>query len=242
MNDEKLAGVFISLVAVFAAFNIVCDSLVVPPLLPYSGVWYSWIFISEPLTGIILGPLAGFLSSLVGVMAGHFINFIDIYEFLFTLGAPLGAMISALVFRGKWNLVLAYYLVLLGGFFAVPVSWQLPFWGMWDVYLAFAVLLATVFVATKWRSVWNVNSSVRLVYILALSTFIGLEADVFFRIFVFVPCQTYRLFYNYDVGVLQAIWALGAVETPIKVALSTIVTVLVGPPIVSVARRMGLSI
>jgi hypothetical protein len=230
------------LVAVFAAFNIVCDSLVVPPLLPYSGVWYSWIFISEPVTGIILGPLAGFFSNLVGVMAGHFINFIDIYEFLFTLGAPIGAMISALVFRGKWGIVLAYYFALLGGFFAAPVSWQLPFWGMWDVYLAFAVLLVTVVVAAKWKSLWNVKSNIRLVYILALSTFIGLEADVLFRIFIFVPCQTYRLFYGYDVSVLQAIWAMGAVETPIKVALSTVVTVLVGPPIISAARKMGLSI
>jgi hypothetical protein len=230
------------LVAVFAAFNIVCDSLVVPPLLPYSGVWYSWIFISEPITGIILGPLAGFFSNLVGVMAGHFINFIDIYEFLFTLGAPIGAMISALVFRGKWGIVLAYYFALLGGFFAAPVSWQLPFWGMWDVYLAFAVLLVTVVVAAKWKSLWNVKSNIRLVYILALSTFIGLEADVLFRIFIFVPCQTYRLFYGYDVSVLQAIWAMGAVETPIKVALSTVVTVLVGPPIISAARKMGLSV
>jgi hypothetical protein len=243
MSNKKLtSAAFISLVAVFAAFNIVCDSLVVPPLLPYSGVWYSWIFISEPVTGIILGPLAGFFSNLVGVMAGHFINFIDIYEFLFTLGAPIGAMISALVFRGKWGIVLAYYFALLGGFFAAPVSWQLPFWGMWDVYLAFAVLLVTVVVAAKWKSLWNVKSNIRLVYILALSTFIGLEADVLFRIFIFVPCQTYRLFYGYDVSVLQAIWAMGAVETPIKVALSTVVTVLVGPPIISAARKMGLSV
>jgi len=243
MSNKKLtSAAFISLVAVFAAFNIVCDSLVVPPLLPYSGVWYSWIFISEPITGIILGPLAGFFSNLVGVMAGHFINFIDIYEFLFTLGAPIGAMISALVFRGKWGIVLAYYFALLGGFCAAPISWQLPFWGMWDVYLAFAVLLVTVVVAAKWKSLWNVKSNIRLVYILALSTFIGLEADVLFRIFIFVPCQTYRLFYGYDVSVLQAIWAMGAVETPIKVALSTVVTVLVGPPIISAARKMGLSI
>jgi hypothetical protein len=241
-NKTLTSAAFISLVAVFAAFNIVCDSLVVPPLLPYSGVWYSWIFISEPITGIILGPLAGFFSNLVGVMAGHFINFIDIYEFLFTLGAPIGAMISALVFRGKWGIALAYYFALLGGFFAAPVSWQLPFWGMWDVYLAFAVLLVTVVVATKWKSLWNVKSNIRLVYILALSTFIGLEADVLFRIFIFVPCQTYRLFYGYDVSVLQAIWAMGAVETPIKVALSTVVTVLVGPPIISAARKMGLSV
>lgn len=242
MGCKKTASIFISLVAVFAAFNIVCDSLVVPPILPYSGVWYSWIFISEPITGIILGPLAGFFSNLVGVMAGHFINFIDVYEFLFTLGAPLGAMISALVFRGKWRIVLAYYLVLLGGFLAAPVSWQLPFWGMWDVYLAFAVLLATAFVATKMKGAWDANSKIRLVYILALSTFIGLEADVLFRIFVFVPCQTYRLFYDYDLSVLQAIWAMGAVETPIKVVLSTIVTVLIGPAIINAARKMGLSI
>ncbi|MEM2632077.1 MAG: hypothetical protein QXE00_05950 [Candidatus Bathyarchaeia archaeon] len=243
MNDyKKLGSVFISLVAVFAAFNIVCDSLVVPPLLPYSGVWHSWIFISEPITGIMLGPLAGFFSNLVGVMAGHFINFVDFYEFLFTLGAPLGATISAFVFRGKWKITLAYYLVLLGGYFAVPISWQLPFWGMWDVYLAFAVLLLTAILATKMKGVWNTGSTVRLVYILALSTFIGLEADVLFRIFVFVPCQTYSLFYGYDLSVLQATWAMGAVETPMKVALSTIVTVLIGPPVINVARRMGLSV
>ncbi|MEM2912339.1 MAG: hypothetical protein QW146_07535 [Candidatus Bathyarchaeia archaeon] len=243
MDNKKLTNaVFISVVAIFAAFNIVCDSLVVPPLLPYSGVWYSWVFISEPITGIMLGPLAGFFSSLVGVMAGHFINFIDVYEFLFTLGAPLGALVSALVFRGKWRIVLVYYFALLGGFFAAPVSWQLPFWGMWDVYLAFFVLVVTAVVVTKWKSLWNVKSNIRLVYILALSAFIGLEADVLFRIFIFVPCQTYRLFYGYDVSVLQAIWAMGAVETPIKAALSTVVTSLVGPPIISAARKMGLSV
>ena len=61
---------FVSLIAVFAAFNVICDSLIGPPL-PFSGVWYSWIFVSEPITGIILGPLAGFFSSFIGVMIGH---------------------------------------------------------------------------------------------------------------------------------------------------------------------------
>ncbi|MBC7129872.1 hypothetical protein H5T51_01450 [Candidatus Bathyarchaeota archaeon] len=212
------------------------------PFPPYSGVWYSWVFISEPITGILLGPIVGFFSSLVGVMVGHFINFIDVYEFLFTLGAPLGSMVSALVFRGKWKAALAYYVLLLGGFFAVPVAWQLPIWGMWDVYLAFAVLVATASAATRWRGLWDSKSKIKIVYILALSTFIGLEADVLFRIFVFIPCQTYRLFYGYDVSVLQGIWAMGAVETPIKAAIATIVTSIIGPPIISVARKMGLPV
>ncbi|MEM2202678.1 MAG: hypothetical protein QW595_03490 [Candidatus Bathyarchaeia archaeon] len=233
---------FITLISVCAAFNIICDSLAVPPILPYSGVWLSWIFISESITGILLGPWAGFLSTLIGVMIGHFINYIDVYEFLFTLGAPLGAMISAFAFRKRWGIVLTYYLALLGGFFAAPVSWQLPFWGMWDVYLAFATLIFLAVVTSKWKSFWDTDSKKRLIYILALSVFIGLEADVLFRIFIFVPCQTYNLFYGIEVRGLQAIWALGAVETPIKVGLSAFITSIVGPSIINATRKLKLPV
>jgi len=229
---------FVSLIAVFAAFNVVCDSLIGPPL-PFSGVWYSWIFISEPITGIILGPLAGVFSSFIGVMIGHFVFFRGAEEFLFTLGAPIGTMISAFVFRGKWKIVLLYYLTLLGAFFATPIAWQLPFWGMWNVYLALGFVFVVVLLVERWRNLWNVNFSACLFYILALSAFIGLEADVLFRIFIFIPCQTYQLFYGYDVNALQAIWVLGAVETSTKAALSTIMTVIIGLPIITVVRKMG---
>jgi len=231
---------FVSLVAVFAAFNVVCDSLAGPPL-PFSGVWYSWIFIFEPITGIILGPLAGFFSSFIGVMIGHFIYFRGPEEFLFTLGAPIGAMISGLLYRGNWRIVLIYYLTLLGAFFVTPIAWQLPFWGMWNVYLALACLLAVIAIVKKWKNLWNVKSSVCFFHILALSAFIGLEADVLFRVFIFIPCRTYQLFYGYDLNKLQAIWVLGAVETSTKAALSMVVTVIMGLPIISIARKMGLA-
>jgi len=229
---------FVSLIAVFAAFNVICDTLIGPPL-PFSGVWYSWIFVSEPITGIILGPLAGFFSSFIGVMIGHFIFFRGAEEFLFTLGAPIGTMISALIFRGKWKIVLLYYLALLGAFFATPIARQLPFWGMWNVYLAFGFVLVVIILLKRWKNLWNVKSSACLFHILVLSAFIGLEADVLFRIFIFIPCQTYQLFYGYDVNALQAIWVLGAVETSTKVALSTIITVIIGLPIITVVRKMG---
>jgi len=233
LRDSK----FVSLIAVFAAFAIICDSLVSVPL-PYSGVWYSWVFVSEPIAGIILGPLTGFFSTLIGVMIGHSINFVDFYEFLFTLGAPVGAMISGLLYRGKFRMVLVSYLVLLGAFFATPVAWQLPVWGMWDTYLAFVILLAAFAVTRKWANLWNTGSSKQRAYVLALSAFIGLEADVLFRIFLLIPCQTYQLFYGGSVGTLQTMWAVGAVETPIKAALSTIITVITGLPIISVVKRL----
>ncbi|MDH5481774.1 MAG: hypothetical protein OEY22_02685 [Candidatus Bathyarchaeota archaeon] len=229
----------VSIIAVFASLNVVCDSLIGPPLFS-SGVWYSWVFMSEPLTGIILGPWSGFFSNLIGVMIGHFIYFRGAEEFLFMLGAPIGAMISGFLYRGKWRIVLIYYLALLGTFFAMPIAWQLPFWGMWDVYLALGCLLAVIVVMKRKKNLWNVKSSARLFYILALSAFIGLEADVLFRIFIFVPCQTYQLFYGFDLNALQAIWVLGAFETPTKAALSTVMTVIIGLPIINVSRKMGL--
>jgi hypothetical protein len=240
---EKLReSSFISLIAVFAAFNIVCD-LLVGPLPDISSVWYSWIFIAEPISGIILGPFASFFSTFIGVMVGHSIYIRDSAEFLFTLGAPIGAMISALVFRGKWKIVLVYYMALLGAFFATPVSWQLPFWGMWDVYLAFGGLLVSIVIMKKWKGFWNTKSvGVPLLYIVALGTFIGLEADVLFRIFILVPCQTYRIIYALDVSTLQWWWAAGAVETSTKAALSTLASVMVTPSILRAVRKMGLAL
>jgi len=231
---------FVSLIAVFAAFNIVCDSLM-GPLLDISGVWYSWIFIAEPLNGIILGPYAGFFSSFIGVMVGHSIYFRGSPEFLFTLGAPIGVMISGLIFRGKWKIPLIYYLALLGAYFVTPVSWQLPLWGMWDVYLAFGCLLALVVLMKKWKGFWDTKSTgVRLLHIVALCTFIGLEADVLFRIFILVPGQTYQSIYALDISELQLWWAAGAIETSTKAALSILVNTMVTPSIIKAVRKMRL--
>jgi len=243
MNLEKLReSSFVSLIAVFAAFNIVCDSLT-GPLLDISGVWYSWIFIAEPINGIMLGPYASFFSTFIGVMVGHSIYIRHSAEFLFTLGAPIGAMITSLTFAGKWKIALIYYSTLLGAFFLTPVSWQLPFWGMWNVYLAFVCLFILVVIMKKWKHLWDTKSdSVRFLCIIALCAFIGLEADVLFRIFVLVPCQTYQAFFGWDVDILQSIWTVGAVETSTKAALSTLISMIVAPPIIKAVRKMGLTI
>lgn len=225
---------FWALVAVFAAINVVFDSLMGLPEFS-SGVWASWIFIVEPVNGILLGPYAGALSSLIGVMIGHSVYFRDVYEFLFTLGAPLGAMVSGFLFRGRWKVVLIYYTALLGIYFITPIAWQLPFWGMWDVYLAYIILLVfSVVMALKgsWKPELN-----RLPYVIALSALIGLEADILFRIFVFIPCQTYRLFYGLNLGILIPIWVEAAAITPIKVGISILVTTTFGPPLIKAIRK-----
>jgi len=227
------ASRFAALVALFAALNVVTDSIMSLPEMP-SGVWYSWNFVVEPLNGIVLGSFAGFLATFIGVMIGHYIYFIDVYEFLFTLGAPIGAMFSGLLFRGRWRPALIYYSLLLAAYFITPIAWQLPIWGMWDTYLAYAVLLFVILMIRK--GLWG-HESKSLLYTLALCAFIGLEADVLFRIFVFIPCQTYRLFYGFDVESLQLIWSVGAVVTPVKVVISTLVTMVIGLPLIRIVKK-----
>lgn len=228
---------FVSLVAVFAALNVVSDSLMGPPEFT-SGVWYSWIYLVAPITGILIGPYAGFLSTFIGVMSGHFIYPREPYEFLFTFGAPIGAMVSGFMFRGKWKKVLLYYTVLIAIYFATPVAWQLPLWGMWDVYVAYVLLLIVAVLMVK-RGPWKLESK-GLLCAIATSAFIGLEADILFRIFILVPGQTYWLFYGWTTEVLVGIWGTGAVITPIKVAISTLVTTTVGLPLVRSIRKTNL--
>lgn len=216
----------IALISMFAALNAIFDSIALPPQLS-SGVWYGWIFIIAPLNGIILGPLLGFTSTLIGVLIGHSIVLrgeVALYEYLFTLGVPLGAMVSGLLYQKKWRLIFAYFGILLTAYFFTPVTSTLPLWGIWDTILAFAVLFVINLLPNSIRTwLWKKP------FTLPLMAFIGLEADILFRIFLFISCQTYQLFYGFSVEALEAIWVTAAFITPIQVVISIVVTAIVGP-------------
>ncbi len=94
---------------------------------------------------------------------------------------------------------------------------------MWDVYLAFIVLLIVSIVRfSKGR--------------LVISTFIGLEADILFRIFLLIPLQTYHLFYGLTTEAMQGIWVTGALVTPIQVSISILFTMIIYPPVQKIIK------
>ena len=208
----KISTRSLSLIAIFAALGIVCDSIVTPSF--SAGIWYGWIFMISPLAGIILGPYNGFISTLIAVMIGHsLIPRETAYEFVFTFGAPIGSMVSGFIFRGEWKKVFALYTIMLASYFATPISWQLPIWGIWDCLTAYILLIILGFIIST-RGV----KEIRQVSPFAVSAFLGLEADVLFRIFVFIPCRTYYFFYGLPPEALVAIWTAPApVITPFKV-------------------------
>jgi hypothetical protein len=173
-------------------------------------------------------------------MVGHSIVFREsVFEFVFTLGAPIGSAVTGLIFRGERNKIIVYFTALLAAYFLTPIAKQLPIWGMWDVYLAYLVLIVLTLLERSGGVGLIKNPRFQVI----VSTFLGLEADILFRIFVLIPAQGYSIFYGLTPEVLAMIWSVPApLITPIKVVTSILIAVVIIPSILKVMKENGLEI
>ncbi|MFX0107126.1 MAG: hypothetical protein ACFE7R_02490, partial [Candidatus Hodarchaeota archaeon] len=174
---------------------------------------------------VLLGPYLGAISVGLGTLVGHFVYFRDPFELLFMIGAPLGSAVAGLIYQKRWRPVLGIYTLLLAGYFVYPVSWILPLWGIWDILVGYGLLLVYAFIVPRIEITTERLDTVKK---LLFSTVIGLEADILLRVFILVPGQTYWLFYGLEPAQLQLLWVGAAFITPIKVALATIVSIVLG--------------
>jgi hypothetical protein len=220
-----------ALISVFAALTAVLDTLPGLPQLS-SGVWYHWVFIVAPLAGIALDPAEAFLSVFLGVMISHTMILGDPYEYFFTLGAPLGAAVTSLVFRGRTRPVLVYYTALLAAYLLSPPARSLPLWALWDTFAAFAVLIS--FALSRREYYCLAKGQLAFVF----SALIGLEADILFRVFLFVPLGTYDWLYGFSLGFIRDVWIVSAFITPIQVGIALVSTFLAGAMIDTVTHDL----
>jgi hypothetical protein len=223
----------ITLIALFAALEIACDIVVIPSF--SAGIWFGWIFILSPIAGIVLGPYNGFISTFIGVMIGHWIVPREsMYEFIFTIGAPIGSMISGFIFQKKLNRVFIFYTAMILLYFLTPVSWFLPIWGIWDCLAAYIVLMILgLYLSFRGSYKTQLKSP------FMISAFLGLEADILFRIAILIPFQGYNYFYGLTPEALIAVWTIPApLITPFKVLLSMLVSKFIGPKILQIAKQL----
>ncbi|NWF96520.1 MAG: hypothetical protein HXY34_10315 [Candidatus Thorarchaeota archaeon] len=223
-SSVAMTGLFASLIAVL-------DST---PMLPgfYSGVWDSWAFILSPLAGMLLGPVLGASSVLVGSVLGHVIMTRDPYESVFMFGAPVGAAVTGAVMQGHHRTVFAAYTLMFVPYLLTPVSRDLPLWGVWDTLGAWFL---SVILCSKKRHSDSVDASFSVMTLCA--AVLGLEADVLFRLFLLVPCQTYSLFYGLTPDQLAVLWAAASIIVPAKVALATVFTAALNKRLENVVAR-----
>ena len=221
----------VAFISVFATLTVVLDTLPGLPQLS-SGVWYHWVFVVAPLAGIALDPAESFLSVFLGVMISHTVILGDPYEYFFTLGAPLGAAVTSLVFRERTRAVLVYYVALLAAYLFSPPAGSLPLWALWDTFAAFVVLI--IVVLSRRKSYRLINGRLALVF----STLIGLEADILFRVFLFVPLGTFDWLYGFSLDFMRDVWILSAFITPIQVGIAMVSTFLAGTTIRTVTHSL----
>lgn len=228
----------VAFVAVFAALTTVLD--IIPAFGFTSGVWDSWAFLLSPIVGILLGPYLGAVSVGLGSFLGHAILPRNTIEFLFMIGLSFGAAAAGFVYQRKWKPVLGIYTAMLLGYFIYPVSWELPLWGIWDILVAYVIILVFSIVTSK--GIWSNISERYKLLMLVFCCVIALETDILFRVFVLVPGQIWWFYYAMTPADLAWLWISAGFITPIKVVMATIVVVTLGRQLLRTLEQQGDSI
>jgi hypothetical protein len=224
--------------AVFAALTAVLD--IIPAFGFTSGVWDSWSFLLGPIVGILLGPYLGAVSVGIGSLLGHVIVPRDPIEFLFMIGLSFGAAVAGFVYQRRWKPVFGIYSTMLLGYFIYPISWGLPLWGIWDILVAYGIILFYSLVTS--RSVWSNTSERYKLLMLVFCCVIALETDILFRVFVLVPGQMWWFYYAMTPADLALLWIGAGFITPIKVVMAVIVIVTLGRQLLRTLEQQGDSI
>ncbi len=228
----------VSFVAIFAAMTAVLD--IIPAFGFTSGVWDSWAFLLSPIVGILLGPYLGAISVGFGSFLGHAIIPRDSIEFLFMIGLSFGAAAAGFVYQRRWKPVFGIYSAMLLGYFIYPVSWGLPLWGIWDILVAYGIIL--VYSIVTQRNIWSNTSERYKLLMLIFCTVIALETDILFRVFVLVPGQMWWFYYAMTPADLALLWIGAGFITPIKVVMATFVVVTLGRQLLRTLEQQGDSI
>lgn len=215
----------IALTAVFAAIHTVL-------FLP-EGPWRSFAIYLIPIEGIILGPKIGFPAALLGSTIARLMK-PDMWWMFGIVAEPIGVVAAGLLAKGRWKEVALVYGVMLGSYFAHPYGRMLPLWTVLDLIVAF-MLIYPVSKIGKW--IWEEQAE-RLPVALVFVAFVSTVADSMTRVFMLVPGGIYQYFgFSYDI--LAYGWFIpGAVGSYIEDLLVSVVTLIVGVPLVLSLKRI----
>jgi hypothetical protein len=111
----------LALVTVFAALNLIVDIIPFSPTIGVPGTFFRLGWVLSPITGILLGPVAGGISCII---AGSLSIAMGIQPWTFGIFTPfrsgLSALQSGLLAQNRWKLALALLSFLIGVWFVLP--------------------------------------------------------------------------------------------------------------------------
>jgi hypothetical protein len=215
----------VALIAVFASLHAV---LFLPEGLP----WRSYVIYLMPIEGIVLGPVAGFFSALLGSTVARLIKPSELWMFGI-VAEPLGVLGAGLLAKMRWKELTLIYGVMLAAFFLHPYGTMLPLWTVLDLIVGFVLIYPTSRMA---KALWG-NKTRRFPVALLLVAFVSTVADSMTRVFLLVPAGLYQ-FFGFDFDALSGIFVLGAVGSYIEDLTVAAATLLAGVPLLLSLRKI----
>jgi MFS family permease len=225
------------LMSVFAALDVALSAL--------PGWWISWAAIIKPLYGIMLGPVAGPCAAIIGGIIGNFIWPHTAVLAVFTwVPGILGALASGIIVKGEkshlWTFALAVHATLISAFYLHPVGNTVALWALYDKVIALALIFPTVKIVKKSRISEGESLDVKwLLPALALTSFIGTEADDITGNVIFMYLELYKLF-GIPPEALPPLYVAGAVIMPLQRVLVAIIATLVAVPLFKAFEKSAL--
>lgn len=215
----------IALTAVFAALHTVL-------YFASFGLWRNWAIYLEPVTGILLGPWAGFSAALIGSAIGRMIRPDPLWMFGI-VAEPLSVLMIAFLAKRRWLPVLATYGVMLVAYFLHPFGTLLPLWTILDVLLG----LVLIYPVARFHRLGAEEDKRFLPLSVILVSFVGTVTDSLTRIFLFIPAGLYA-FLGLSFDQVFFTFTTGAVASYIEDLIVVAVSLLVGVPLLLALKRM----
>ncbi|MGC8849124.1 MAG: hypothetical protein ACP5QI_01460 [Candidatus Bathyarchaeia archaeon] len=185
---------------------------------------------------MVAGPTGGVAAAFIGALAGRILkpDALPVENF-FGFAEGIGALGAGLLAKGRWRLVASIYVIILAGFLLHPVARIIPLWTLWNIYLAFIVLLVS---GLLFKEVLNRRDPKGLPFRIGIIAFIAVELDVLFRIFMLIPLGLYRL-YPIPLELMPEIFIAGAFTTPLEAGYTVAVCGIMGPAVLLALDKIG---
>ncbi|MEM2336234.1 MAG: hypothetical protein QXQ50_09910 [Candidatus Bathyarchaeia archaeon] len=221
----RLPAKLVAFVGVFAALHVVLYYM-------SFGLWRNWAIYIEPLEGVILGPLGGFLTALIGSVAARMIKPIDFWMFGI-VAEPLGVLAAGFLAKGRWKPVLAVYAIMLTAYFIHPFGTWLPIWTILDILLALTLIYPS---ARLSKNLYGQNIKLLPTSLILLS-FVATVTDSLTRVFLLIPAGLYNVF-GWPPEAVYYTFIEGAINSYIEDILVVITSLLVGVPLLSTLKKL----
>lgn len=237
-----------ALVAAFAALYLILSILPGIPVVGFPAIKIEFEAALASVMGLVLGPYLGGLAALLGtVLAFVFPPGAGIFGLPFIFNPAFNALVTGLIFKGRWRIALALFAAVVASFFVSPVPhplaqyWRVGLAATFDKVAALILILpAAILLARKGSSVKSEAKPLTLSFgLLLLLAFIGNEADNALGVALFAMPPIYNGVYGLNLEVVRGLFLVSPFVYPAIRALQAVAAALIGLPLLKAVRALG---